>query len=215
MARKLTAAAAAQAPRVPVATVVSSQELHWLGVLSEQATTQAVMDDAKATLADGVREIDVRHARVAAWSGGGMARMSEFAPGGLGVTAEIEVKRARAWRQAWASPDLRNGETALYLAVLYAAPRPEAWQEAPRYGPSPAALAVGLAGRIAELRQRAWTAAWEYTPKGYRLRKGFTDPATEWFESPTQAAQRAMGLLPPTLYETREAAGQLRLVTCD
>lgn len=213
MARKLTAAAAAQAPRVPVATVVSSQEMHWLGVLAEHATTQAVMDDAKAALADGVREIDVRHARVAAWSGGGMARMSEFAPGGL--TAEIEVKRARAWRDVWATADLRNDETALYLAVLYAAPRPEAWQEAPRYGPSPAVLAVDLAGRIAEQRQRAWTAAWEYTPKGYRLRKGFTDPATEWFESPTQAAQRAMGLLPPTLYETREAAGQLRLATCD
>ena len=211
MARKLTATAAAQAPRVPVGSVVSSQELHWLGVLSEHATTQAVMSDAMAVLAGGVREIDVRHARVAAWSGGGMARMSEFAPGGLGVTAEIEVKRARAWRDVWATADLRNGETALYLAVLYAAPRPEAWQEAPSYGPSPAALAVDLAGRIAELRQRAWTAAWQWTPTGHKLRKGFTDPAAEWFESPTQAAQRAMGLLPPTLYETREAAGQFRL----
>lgn len=114
MARKLTTTAAVQAPRVPVVTVVSSQELHWLGVLSEHATAQAVMDDARTTLADGVREIDVRHVRVAVWSNGGMARMSEFAPGGLGVTAELEVKRARAWREAWASPDLRNGETALF-----------------------------------------------------------------------------------------------------
>lgn len=205
----------AKEPLRPMNEVVSAGELHWLRVLASDGTSGAVRAHAAELLADGVRESDLRAARVAAWSSGGMQRLCEFAPGGLGVRSELEVKRARAWRKVAATADLDNGEGALFLAALYEAPRPEAWQETPSYGPSPAVLAADLAGRIAELRQRAWTAAWEYTPKGYRLKKGATDPAAEWFESPKDAALRAFGLLPPTVYETREAAGQLRLAMCD
>ncbi len=196
------------APRVPVADALTPTELGWLQVLAEHAISDAVKAHAVGLLADGVPEVDARAARVAAYAATGWPGVVyEHQPGGI-AASEAEVKRARAWRKLPAAMELDNCDGALYLAMLYAVPRAESWQETPRYGPSLAVLADDLAGRLAEIRQRAWTAAWEWTPKGHVLRKGFTDPALEWADSPQASAERAMGVVRS---DPREDAGQLRL----
>lgn len=208
MARRPKHLSSPPAQRTPTADALSPAELHWLSVLASDATSNAVKAHAAELLADGVAEDDARAARVAAYAATGVRGVvHEHRPGGL-AASEAEVKRARAWRKQPAAAELDNCEGALYLAMLYSVPRPESWQETPHYGPSPALLAVDLAGRIADVRQRAWTAAWQWTPTGHRLRKGFTDPALEWTESPQVAAERAMGVV---RIDPRETAGQLRL----
>ncbi len=82
---------------------------------------------------------------------------------------DSEIREARKWRDGPATMELSNKDSALYLAVLYSMPVVEPVY--PLYGPSPAKLALDLAGRIEELRCRQYIAAFEYTAKGYRLRE--------------------------------------------
>lgn len=72
---------------------------------------------------------------------------------------------------------------------------------------SAAAAAADLAAKIGEIRTRAWREAHEYADGGYRLRKGCTDPAEGWAETPEEIGARAVGLsVGAAPAEEREAA---------
>ena len=196
---------------VPIGGVFTTDEMKWIGVLASDGIDK-IKENAREVIDNGVCESELRLARVAIMSTTqGDIRTREHGPGGMGAK-DSEIREARKWRDGPATMQLSNKDSALYLAVLYSMPVVEPVY--PLYGPSQAKLALDLAGRIEELRCRQYIAAFEYTAKGYRLRKGCEDPQPTWTESPKQIAERAFGISDTRLDKVGDPR-QLRLPFTD